>query len=200
MDLLVIGASANGKSAYAEERCARLDGPLVYIATMEAYGEEGRARVERHRRLRAGRGFTTLECPRKLGTVASDPAVAGATVLLEGLGTLAANELFDPSDEASSSRYPVLAISRILRGLRELDAAAGGLVVVTDDVFADGVAYPDGTEFYREVLGAVNREAAAMAAEVVEVVSGTPVACEVSGRAGAVRQGEGSAWGASCLR
>ena len=37
-----------------------------YVACMEVYGEEGRRKVERHRALRAGKGFVTLERPRGL--------------------------------------------------------------------------------------------------------------------------------------
>ena len=38
---LVIGAAASGKSAYAESLCLGHDGPRVYLATMEPFGEEG---------------------------------------------------------------------------------------------------------------------------------------------------------------
>ena len=37
---LVIGAAASGKSAYAESLCLGHDGPRVYLATMEPFGEE----------------------------------------------------------------------------------------------------------------------------------------------------------------
>ena len=46
---LVIGAAASGKSAYAESLCLGHDGPRVYLATMEPFGEEGARRIARHR-------------------------------------------------------------------------------------------------------------------------------------------------------
>ena len=49
---LVIGAAASGKSAYAESLCLGHDGPRVYLATMEPFGEEGARRIARHRALR----------------------------------------------------------------------------------------------------------------------------------------------------
>ena len=58
---LVIGAAASGKSAYAESLCLGHDGPRVYLATMEPFGEEGARRIARHRALREGKGFSTLE-------------------------------------------------------------------------------------------------------------------------------------------
>ena len=66
MLILVTGGSGSGKSEYAENTAVALaekEGlPLYYVATMKPYGEEGRRRVARHRRLRAGKGFETIEC------------------------------------------------------------------------------------------------------------------------------------------
>ena len=64
---LVIGAAASGKSAYAESLCLGHDGPRVYLATMELFGEEGARRIARHRALREGKGFSTLERTRDVG-------------------------------------------------------------------------------------------------------------------------------------
>ena len=62
MVTLVTGGSASGKSAYAEglvlESPAR---PRVYAAAMEPFGEEARRRIERHRQLRAGKGFAARQ-------------------------------------------------------------------------------------------------------------------------------------------
>ena len=49
---LVIGAAASGKSAYAESLCLGHDGPRVYLATMEPFGEEGARRIARRARAR----------------------------------------------------------------------------------------------------------------------------------------------------
>lgn len=49
------------------------------------------------------------------------------------------------------------------------------LVAVTGDVFDDGVSAAPALRNYLQVLGNVNRELAAMADEVVEVVVGIPV-------------------------
>ena len=68
MITLVLGGSGSGKSAYAEHL---LDGKTnkYYIATMQVYDAEGEKKVARHRRLRAGKGFVTIEQPRDIGEV-----------------------------------------------------------------------------------------------------------------------------------
>ena len=67
---LIIGGSASGKSEYAERLVCSLPGKRIYVATMEPFGEEGRERIARHRKLREGKGFVTAEVPRDLGAFA----------------------------------------------------------------------------------------------------------------------------------
>ena len=53
MLILVTGGSASGKSEYAEQCITMLHkgkNTLLYLATMQPYGEEGAARVEKHRK------------------------------------------------------------------------------------------------------------------------------------------------------
>ena len=96
---LITGGSGSGKSAYAENELLRVGElqtdagryPYVYAATMRPYGEETMRKIMRHRQMRAGKGFVTLECPSGLSGVAL-PENRG--VLLECVSNLAANELF----------------------------------------------------------------------------------------------------------
>ena len=70
MITLVTGGSGSGKSAYAEDVAASAEGTeKYYIATMRIYDAEGERKVERHRKLRAGKGFTTVESPQNIGQV-----------------------------------------------------------------------------------------------------------------------------------
>ena len=98
---LVIGGAASGKSAYAESLCLRAPLPRTYLATMQVWDAECAARVAKHRAMRAEKQFTTVECPLHLDRVALPRR---GTVLLEDLGNLAANELYDP-DGAGTDRY-----------------------------------------------------------------------------------------------
>ena len=65
MILLVTGGSASGKSEYAENRALQMakEGkrPLIYLAAMMPFGKDAEKRIERHRQLRAGKGFETVE-------------------------------------------------------------------------------------------------------------------------------------------
>ena len=91
------------------------------------------------------------------------------TALLECMSNLVANEVFAPEGRGADC-------SEVLKcGLHHLAANAAHLVIVTNDIFSDGVTYDPETEQYRKILGEVNREAAAMANYVYEVVCGIPI-------------------------
>ena len=166
MLILVSGGSASGKSKYAEDLAARTPpGERIYVATMRVWDEESRRRVERHRAMRAGKGFRTEERPVHLDHM---PVPAGAAVLLEDLSNLTANEWFGPEG-------PEGAEARVLSGVRRLKEAAACTVVVTNELFSDVVAYDKETADDLAALARLNAAVAAEADRVYEVVCGIPV-------------------------
>lgn len=163
---LVVGGAASGKSAYAERLVLQTALPRYYLATMHVWDAECAARVEKHRRMRAEKQFETLECPLHLGVVRLP---ARGTALLEDLGNLTANELYDPAGAGEA------AASAILDGLDKLAAQCEHLVVVSNEVFSGGANYAGDTDRYLKALAQVNNALAARADAVVRVVCGIPV-------------------------
>lgn len=163
---LVVGGAASGKSEYAERLVLQTALPRYYLATMQVWDAECAARVKKHRRMRAEKQFETLECPLHLGTV---HLPARGTALLEDLGNLTANELYDPAGAGET------AASAILDGLDRLAAQCEHLVVVSNEVFSGGANYAGDTDRYLKALAQVNNALAARADAVVRVVCGIPV-------------------------
>lgn len=162
MIVLVIGGSGSGKSAWAERLAVTLPGVArVYLATMQAADGESLRRVERHRVQRADKGFQTVEAAMDLAKV---PLPEKAVVLVEDVPNWAANEMFGGGNTA-----------RMIPALQSLAQRARHLILVTGNVFADGVAYDETTMAYLKLLAEVNAAAAEMADAVVEVVCGLPV-------------------------
>lgn len=169
MLITVTGGASSGKSALGEKLARHLGGRLLYLATMEPFGEEGKKRVQRHRALRRGKGFETLEAYRDLGAFLTHPLVRGAdTVLLECALNLLANESFSPSAEGE-------AVCRIKSDILALRDAVSNLVVITGEVFSDGESYPFETARYIRDLGALNRFLARESQMVLKSVAGIPV-------------------------
>ena len=159
---IIIGGAGSGKSAFAEAHVCRLPGRKIYLATMLPRDGESRARVEKHRGQRAGKSFETLERGLDLEN-ASIPA--GANVLLEDLSNLLANEMYEPAGGG---------INAARRGLSHLIEKCENLTVVTNEVFSGGADYEDESLRYMRALADLNRELAARADLVVEVVCTLP--------------------------
>ena len=170
MLLFITGGSGSGKSAYAEDRITASGiACRAYIATMEPFGAEGQARIARHRKMRAGKGFETLECPRELADL---PVPDGCAALLEDLTNLFANEWFGTEEGSGDTDT---AAGKVLAGLKALQKQAALTVVVGNDLFADGMDYDAETLRYLHALADLHREVAAMADGVYEVVCGIPI-------------------------
>jgi adenosylcobinamide kinase/adenosylcobinamide-phosphate guanylyltransferase len=166
MKTLISGGAGSGKSALAEALALRSPATQrVYLATMEVWGEEDRQRVERHRRQRHCKGFLTVERSSRL-TELTLPEDCG--VLLEDLGNLCANECFGPLGFQGAEE-------RILAGVAHIQEQAKELVVVTNELFSDGICYPPETEHYLSILGSVNCTLARRAERVIETVAGLPI-------------------------
>lgn len=194
---IVTGGSGSGKSEYAEQiavQCRnRNGGTLWYLATMRIWDDEGRKRVERHRRMRAAKGFETIERYTGLETLElrekfEEPNPAGLdaerktdslkhwescqvaqkpVLLLECMSNLVLNEFYDQKNGAQE---------RILQGIKRLQKQCHDLIIVTNEIFSDGVTYDSESERYIELLGRINRELGQMADSVTEVVYGIPLA------------------------
>ena len=179
---LITGGSGSGKSEYAEQAAADMGQlPLYYIATMRVWDEEGEARVRKHRLQREGKGFCTLERFTDLKSL--ELPEEGGTVLLECLSNLTANEFYDRTGmdfSSSPGKTDAAAAEKeteeeILQGIYHILSRCRNLIAVTNEVFSDGIQYPEETEMYIRILGNVNRRLAARADRVTEVVCGIPV-------------------------
>ena len=171
--ILVTGGAASGKSEHAERLLCESApaGERLYLAAMQPFGEAAQKRIQRHRALRAGKGFLTVG--RYTGLAEFVPERHFGGILLECLSNLLANEMFSPEGAGADAAHAVT------EGVGALRAHCGTLVVVTNEIFADGSRYPEETERYIEALAEVNRELAARANEVYESVCG--ILCKIKG-------------------
>ena len=88
-------------------------------------------------------------------------------MLLECMSNLTANELFSPTGRKEA------AAEVIGEGVRRLIRLAGHTVIVTNEVFSDGMTYDAETEHYGYTY--IYWDIARLADEVIEVVHGIPV-------------------------
>ena len=195
---IVYGGSASGKSSYAESFAMSLqgEGRLLYIATMYPYkwntteiDPETMQRIERHRAMRADKGFDTVECYRHVEHIV---AKRQDVLLLECMSNLLANEMYLEQDSddgglaetmsevekagVGMSETLSLVSKKIVQALVNLSTRVQD-VIVTNDVFSDGgsLTYDESTREYVKNLAEINCALARVAETVTEVVCGIPV-------------------------
>lgn len=170
---LITGGSASGKSAYGESVAVEWKtGFRYYVAAMKPWGKEGKERVKKHRSMRVGKGFETIECYTDLKRAAEyfgPEKSEDRLIMVECMSNVMANEQFDigGSDEEI--------LDRTESAINYLKSQAGMLIVITNEVFSDGVMYDSDTTRYLRLLGEINQRLAKMADRVTEVVYGIPV-------------------------
>lgn len=167
---IVTGGSGSGKSAYAETLAMQLAKRRFYIATMYPFGEESQKKIKRHQNMRAKKQFETIECYTGLKAVRLPvKQEEECVVLLECMSNLLANEMY--SEEGAKEE----AVEEILQGIESIRRQATHFVLVTNEVFSDGMMYDPDTVQYQKNLGWINRKLATEADEVTEVVYGIPI-------------------------
>ncbi len=182
MKTLVYGGSGSGKSAYAESLALEsICEKKFYVATMKVFDAEGERKVMRHRKLREGKNFILIEQAENIGAAAdklrgycgdNDKKGAGNFALLECMSNLVANEMFGEDCGIPSAKEVA---KKVYRDMEEFLAAFDDVVVVSNNIFEDGIEYDEPVKEYIRALGMVNMWLTQTFDRVVEVVAGIPV-------------------------
>jgi adenosylcobinamide kinase/adenosylcobinamide-phosphate guanylyltransferase len=172
---LILGGARSGKSSFAEQQAAALQGDVLYVATAEAWDASMRARIDAHRTQRPA-NWRTLEAPRDTGNaIAGVLTPAIKCVLVDCITLLASNVIIalpEESDEAAATAALNQEIDELLATYLQSDAA---WFVVSNEVGMGIVpAYPLG-RVYRDALGRANQRLAAAADQVLFMVAGLPM-------------------------
>lgn len=160
---LVLGGAASGKSAYAERLVTDTAAPRVYLATAEAWDDEMRAKVARHRDMR-GRGWHTVEAPLDVMSALHD-ADPDQVVLLDCATMWLSNSLLAEHDLDVAGDVLLAALA----------ACPARVVVVSNEVGQSGVPDNAMARRFREAQGTLNQRIAAQSDLVVAVMAGLPM-------------------------
>ena len=159
---LLLGGARSGKSALAVEMGRRHEGPVAFIATSEPLDADLTARIDRHRGDRPD--WPIVEEPLDLAGALTGPG-ADALVIVDCLTVWVSNLMHrgdtDAAIEARSAEAARLAVGR-----------AAPTVVVSNEV---GLGVHPETALglrYRDVLGRVNQQWAAVADRSLLLVAG----------------------------
>jgi adenosylcobinamide kinase/adenosylcobinamide-phosphate guanylyltransferase len=158
---LFIGGARSGKSRLAQRAAEATGGELVFIATAQAFDDEMRDRIGRHRSDRDAR-WRTVESPLDLPDAIVREGRAGRTLLVDCLTFWASNVMLAGVDADDAGEKLVAAIA----------SASGTIVLVTNEV-GWGIV-PDNAlaRQFRDAAGRLNQQIAAAVDDVRLVVAG----------------------------
>ena len=178
MTIFISGGCKNGKSSIAEDCCVNLakGGPLYYIATMQAFDDEDRERIKRHRESRAGKAFITLEQPLRILDCLNDSDAENGTYILDSVTALMINELYAGTGAMGEETYDMTsdphAAERVAKELTELCRRVKNIVFVSDFIYSGIDGYSEYTEEYLRALSTVDKTLAKECDVVAEVCVG----------------------------
>ncbi len=172
----------NIRNAGGGEAVNSTDGMTVDAGEGEAANADGGMPVD------AGEGEAVNVIGGMPGNAVRD-AEENAFILVEAASNLLANEMFGgetmadadgeeeapPSDSKAIFHHARGIAERVFSDIMALSEKAEAVVVVSDDIFADGEKYDEMTEAYRAALGFLHCRISSVADEVVEVICGIPV-------------------------
>lgn len=160
---LVLGGARSGKSRLAEGLVTRSARPRRYIATAEAWDDEMRDRIARHREDR-GTGWLTVEAPLDLPAALAQ-ARATEAVLVDCATLWLTNHMLAGADLARTSADLIAA----------LHDCAAPVVLVSNEVGWGIVPENALARAFRDAQGRLNQALAARADLVVAVIAGLPM-------------------------
>lgn len=166
--VLVTGGVRSGKSRHAEGLLAG-HGSVTYVAAGPSYDDaDWAARVAAHRARRPG-SWRTVESSDVAGAIAA----ADGAVLVDCLGTWL-TAIIDRADlwEAPTDDVAATVRDAVAGVVGALRAATAPVVLVTNEVGLGVVPGHRSGRLFRDLLGVVNQEVAAVCDEVHLVVAG----------------------------
>ena len=161
MIYLISGGSGSGKSKFAEDEALKYNGRKLYIATMENKSSSAKERILKHRNMRQGKGFETLEKEKFFQNI---DLSAYEIVLLECLPNLTANHIYGGGS-----------INMLYDDINYLLQGAENLIIVTNDISSCAINYSDEVYQYMQILNQLACSVAKQADMVIEVTAGIPI-------------------------
>lgn len=160
----ILGKQNSGKSALAEKLALQSGDSLrYYIATMKIRDEEGRKRVIKHREMREGKGFITIEREYDIPGVLRDIEDPGrSTLLLECVSNLVGNEIYDNPARCKRRKNGELSeesfAGEIAGDIKNLSEKVHNIIIVSNKYESDAEGYDDETRAYVRMLDRVNEK------------------------------------------
>jgi adenosylcobinamide kinase/adenosylcobinamide-phosphate guanylyltransferase len=181
--VLVVGGARSGKSSFALTMASRVRGGKAFVATAQAFDEEMRQRIERHRKER-GSGWDEYEEPMGVVDLIMDIQDKYDVILIDCLTLWLSNVMIREESTKQRAQMIEIEIERFLDSLRyfKRKSLADGqrsvlsyLLLVSNEVGMGIVPENELARRFRDAAGTLNQKVAEIADDVYTVIAGIPV-------------------------
>jgi adenosylcobinamide kinase/adenosylcobinamide-phosphate guanylyltransferase len=164
---LIIGGARSGKSRYAQKLAAGFE-RVTLIATARAVDPEMRRKIARHRSERPA-SWETVEAPLNLESAIRSRRTKADMLIIDCVTLYLANLM----RARKGARNSILDdLEQLCRALR---IAKSSIIIVSNEVGCGIVPAFRSGRLYRDLLGQLNQQIAAMADRVIFMVAGVPL-------------------------
>ena len=176
--ILCSGGARSGKSEFAEQLALSLKGRKAYVATGQAFDDEMKDRIKKHK-LRRGKEWITFEIPLHLHENWEQIKNVSDVILIDCLTMFTSNHVFAHGDintqeDANCIESIILKELRLL--LQEINNSNNKTVIfVTNEIGLGIVPENKLARYFRDITGRVNREVASAANKMYLTISGVTI-------------------------
>lgn len=164
MKVFVLGGARSGKSAFALAQASSLPGRKAYIATAQAFDDEMKVRIARHRQERPD-GWDTFEEPLDLPGLLLKIKDSHDVILIDCLTLWLSNLMLADRDIPAATESFISVMATV----------GGSLFAVSNEVGFGIVPENELARKFRDLAGTLNQRVAAAADQVYLVAAGIPI-------------------------
>lgn len=162
--VFILGGARSGKSAFAIAEASALPGRKAYVATAQAFDDEMKVRIERHRRERP-ETWDTFEEPLDLSGLLMKIRDSHDVILIDCLTLWLSNLVLAGKDILQETESFVSSMTTV----------GGSLFAVSNEVGFGIVPENEMARKFRDLAGTLNQRVAAVADHVYLIAAGIPI-------------------------
>ena len=176
--ILCSGGARSGKSEFAEQLALSLTGRKTYVATGQAFDEEMKDRIKKHKE-RRGTEWDNFEIPLHLHENWKKISAVSDIILIDCLTMFTSNHLFaygEVNHQEDANRIESIILDEIHLLLQDINNSENKTVIfVTNEIGLGIVPENKLARYFRDISGRVNRDVATAADKMYLTISGITI-------------------------
>ncbi len=172
--ILITGGSRSGKSRHALHLTKNIRGQKIFLATAEPLDEEMAERIKKHQNER-GKEWSTIEESLDPTSVLKEKGDEPGYIILDCITLWLSNMIMKNMTQQTI-------LQRVHEFVGKCKNCASNIIVITNELGSGTVPMQPSARSFRDLAGETNQILASEFDEVINMVSGIPVAIKTSAK------------------